>query len=272
MTLDYRMLQLVDEFEALATLEAHIWGAQPRELLPPSLLRSLADNGALILGAYDQAQMVGFAVAVVARHNGEFDLWSYGAGVHPDYQRQGIGWALKAQQRAWAREQGYNTIRWTYDPLQRGNANFNLHLLGVSTKIYHINYYGDLQDTLNAGMPSDRLEVIWRLDSGRVVALMDTPKEGDAPQRPPVPGTFMLTVTPDGAPEIHTPLEAHPAALYAEIPQNIAKLRRLRPALAYAWRMALREVLLSAFALGYSAVDFVEDGARSWYVLREYGA
>lgn len=272
MPIDYQILSGDSaEFETLVTLEQRIWEMEALDAMPPSLLRSVAHNGALILAAYDGGQMIGFAVALVARHQGEFDLWSYVTGVHPDYQGQGIGFTLKQRQRSWALEQGYNTIRWTYDPLQHGNAVFNLHRLGVTANMYHLNYYGELKDALNAGLPSDRLEVVWRLNSARAAAAGDDlvgAKERDAVTREPVPGTFILAVDPEGKPQLAIPFEARPAALYAEIPRSINRIRRTRPALAYAWRMALREALLNAFGLGFSAVDFVDDGTRCWYVLR----
>ena len=64
-------------------------------------------------------------------------------------------------------------MAWTFDPLQAGNANFNFNRLGTTARIYSVNHYGDMQDGINAGMASDRLEAQWQLDSPHVIALAE---------------------------------------------------------------------------------------------------
>ncbi len=268
MPVEYRLLNTISDLEQFVALEIAIWGLGEREALPASVMRPLLDHGGLALGAYDGTRMVGLSFALPARFGEDWGLWSYVTGVHPDYQGQGIGFALKQQQRAWALEQGYETIRWTYDPLQRGNAHFNLHRLGAVARIYHLNYYGEMTDGINAGLPSDRVEVEWRLVNGRVEALA-LGKNGEGQPRQAAPGTFLLLPDTEGKPLLKTPLETRPAALYLEIPAALDKLKRARPALAYGWRIALREALLIAFDIGYVAVDFAsQPDGRGWYVLR----
>ena len=52
-------------------------------------------------------------------------------------------------------------IAWAFDPLQTGNAHFNLSRLGARAHSYIENMYGTRTDALNAGVPTDRLIVLW---------------------------------------------------------------------------------------------------------------
>ena len=65
---------------------------------------------------------------------------------------------------------------WTADPLVRGNAFFNLVKLGATMVAYHENFYGLLEDGLNAG-DSDRVVLRWDLASDRAVRAAEGPPE-----------------------------------------------------------------------------------------------
>lgn len=223
------------ELRAFVDLEMAIWGLAARDAVPASLLHALAQNGGVLVGAYAGPLPVGMALGFPARRSRRWLLWSYISGVHPDYQRQGIGLALKEHQRAWALANGFTEMRWTFDPLQAGNAHFNLSLLGVCADTYHINYYGELDDAINAGLPSDRVEAVWDL-------------------RRPAPGAALA----DAA------VSAAPAPQQVEIP---ARLDTLSPAAVLDWRLALRAALQPALARGSRLVAFQRDGSRCWYTL-----
>ena len=61
------------------------------------------------------------------------------------------------------------------------------------------------------------------------------------------------------------------ASILLEIPGDIARLRRERPALAEQWRSTVRTAFRTAFDAGYRAVSFVRDESvtprRGFYVL-----
>jgi predicted GNAT superfamily acetyltransferase/predicted GIY-YIG superfamily endonuclease len=179
------------------------------------------------------------------------------AGVHPSYQGQGIGFQLKQLQREWARENGYNQIRWTFDPLQRGNANFNIHKLGTTANCYCINYYGEMNDGINAGLPSDRLEVNWQVK--RKPRVSAQPKSVDEP-------AIWLRADPNNQPQICAANFELPAG-YVEIPADIGQIKRANPEAALAWRLALREVLETGFRRGYTITDFRLSNGRWFYHL-----
>jgi predicted GNAT superfamily acetyltransferase len=78
----------------------------------------------------------------------------------------GIGYGLKQHQRAWAATQGIEYITWTFDPLVRRNAWFNLVRLGAHVTGYEVNYYGALGDAINGNDESDRLMLSWPVHGG----------------------------------------------------------------------------------------------------------
>lgn len=243
MPISYRPLNDMTDFERMVDLEIAVWGVNPRDALPANMLRALSSHGGLVLGAFDGAAMVGLAVAF--RASGDV-LWSHMTGVHPAYQGRGIGWCLKRIQREWALANGCAEIRWTFDPIQRGNAHFNLHLLGAQSNLYHDDYYGEMDDDINRGMPSDRLEAIWPLRDARVGALM----HGAAPAAltPPQALTFSIT---DAQPFALTDT---PDWVCVAIPPDLAPLREAGTLLDA--RLRLRQIMHTLFDQGYTAVDF----------------
>jgi predicted GNAT superfamily acetyltransferase len=98
-------------------------------------------------------------------------LHSHMAATKRSHVNQGLAYGMKTHQRLWAIDHGLVAITWTYDPLQRRNAWFNLARLGASVIGFKRNYYGALKDTINASVETDRCEVRWdvRTESGEVV-------------------------------------------------------------------------------------------------------
>lgn len=254
--MDYRVLQHVDEFEEAYHLEIAVWGIQPADAVPVNMLRAIQHGGGVLIGAYDE-RLVGIALAFPARCDGQWVLWSHMTGVDRAYQGSGIGVELKFKQRDWALANGYSEIRWTFDPLQRGNANFNLRHLGAVACNYQVNFYGVMQDEINrADLPSDRVEAIWHLRDPQV----EQRASGDVPQLPLSNAPYLLK----GIDQPHLAfLNASAPEYYVQIPHRLSALPD--PNTLLEWRLALREALSSAFAHGYIAVDFTPQNA---YLLR----
>jgi predicted GNAT superfamily acetyltransferase/predicted GIY-YIG superfamily endonuclease len=261
---DYRVLDNITDLEQVCDLEIAVWGVDPRDAVPAAAMHAMALNGGIVIGAYDAKRIVGIALAFPARRGKKWMLWSHMAGVHPDYRGQGIGFGLKQTQRTWALEHGYDRISWTFDPLQRGNANFNLHLLGATANCYHVDFYGEMTDAINVGLPSDRLEVVWNLRDSRVKALA---KGSDLPPMRSSENPFLLMRDSHNRPSsTNVQLSGQPFLL-VEIPPSLSSLKHADPGLALEWRLALRQVLQSVFVNGYALMDFVELDERSCYVL-----
>lgn len=259
-----RTLDSLSDLERVTDLEIAVWGVNPRDAVPASLLHASVLNGGVVIGAFDGECMAGMAYAFPSRRGKKWILWSHMTGVHRDYQGQGIGFALKQAQRRWALEHDCAYIAWTFDPLQRGNAHFNLHLLGATASVYHIDFYDEMADEINTGLPSDRLEVRWELRSDRVTALANGTTTPIAENYPD--DQFLLKVGDNGQP-VRNKCDSNRPSHFVEIPSDLGQLKRRDLALAYEWRTTLREVLQDTFALGCTLVDFVPAQERCWYVV-----
>lgn len=261
----YRELTSVPELEEVVDLEIAVWGIHPRDAVPADMMRPLVINGGVTIGAYENDRIVGMAMAYPARRGSKWLLWSHMAGVHPDYQSMGIGFGLKQAQRGWALRNGYKTMGWTYDPLRRGNAKFNIHRLGAVCSIYHENFYGVMAGQINAGLPSDRAEATWELQSRRVKTL----SRGLRSFAPFVEPLFILYPDEQEMPCLDIP-KLFPKVSAVQIPYDLDKLKQNKPDTALAWRIALRKVLQSAFAQGNQIVDFHDEPSshQCWYILQ----
>jgi predicted GNAT superfamily acetyltransferase len=216
---------------AISRLFSAIWNRDPGSpQMTPELLRALAMTGNYVVGAFAGDELVGAAVAFFAS-SPLARLHSHITGVAVSRQAQGIGYALKLHQRAWSLERGVWTITWTFDPLVRRNAHFNLARLGARVIEYLPNFYGDMQDGVNGGDQSDRVLVEWDLTAPEVASCC-----GGAPVVPAGSGAcFTIAVPPD-----------------------IERLRLEAPDVALKWRLALRERLSTAVADG-AVVGFRKD-------------
>jgi predicted GNAT superfamily acetyltransferase len=268
MSITYRELRTSEEFEALVDLEMTVWQMDGRGAVPENIMQAIAHTGGSVMGAFDGEQMIGFALAFLAREDGEIYPWSHMAAVMPAYQSQGIGFRVKQAQRDWALRQGYERMGWTFDPLQRRNANFNLRHLGAFAQVYHINFYGEMRDGLNAGLPSDRLQVTWRLTSPRVVAHAEGATTLAVTEAMIEKAPFLLCADESGQPHA-APNTTLDAPVYrVQIPYDAPTMKQTQPELLFEWQLALRAALQAGFAQGYVAVDFHTENKCACYILQ----
>jgi len=218
MTIDYRPLHTVEELEQVVNLEIAVWGLDPRDAVPMNLMRPISAHGGLVLGAFEGETMVGMSLAFPARVDGKWVLWSHMTAVARDHQRRGIGFGLKQAQRQWALAHGYNEIRWTFDPFQPGNANFNLRQLGASANTYLVEYYGVMRDAINGSIAPDRIEAVWKLKDRRVAALAEG-ANAVAFRGQPAPEAFMLTRDAEGNPLLRQDYDRDGKWRFIQIPE-----------------------------------------------------
>lgn len=157
--------------EAVA-LQRTIWGYSDLDMESPALLVVAYRFAGQLLGAFDKGKLIGIALAFFSASGNEIDLHSHRVGVLPNYQNQGVGKMLKLAQREDALARGIKLIHWTFDPLMRRNANFNLERLGGIAREYIPNLYGITSSPLHGGLPTDRLLIEWHLDSPRVLQVL----------------------------------------------------------------------------------------------------
>ena len=132
------------------------------------LLRAMTKAGNYASGAYDlvSGELLGACVGFFGPP-AHAELHSHIAGVRPAGLGRSVGFALKVHQRAWCLRRDVRVIAWTYDPLIRRNAYFNLVKLGARPVEYLRNFYGTMDDAINGGTETDRVLVHWDLRSDR---------------------------------------------------------------------------------------------------------
>lgn len=260
-----RPLATMAEFTTVSELEMAIWGLEPIENTSPHLMMAVAHAGGAVLGAIHAGELIGFAYGLPARRSDEWVLWSHITGVLPELQGQGIGFRLKQAQRKWAMRAGYRVIAWTFDPMRRGNANFNMCRLGAFATAYHVNRYGQMTDGLNTGMASDRLEAWWVLTDPRVVALA----EGEYKEAPVSlsESDFLLWQDADGTFQQAAPSEFDAPVYGIEVPGDLDALKAADLAHVIEWQRKARVSMLLLLDMGYTVTDFVSDDDRCYYVL-----
>ncbi|HEX8869564.1 MAG TPA: GNAT family N-acetyltransferase, partial [Lentzea sp.] len=142
------------ELVAAQRLYESIW----RSSAPPvtvELMRALIKSGNYVSGAFDGEDLIG-ACAAFCSPPSDSTLHSHIAGVASGMRGRNVGQALKLDQREWALARGIKTITWTFDPLIRRNAHFNLAKLGATATEYLADFYGHMHDDINGGGESDR--------------------------------------------------------------------------------------------------------------------
>jgi predicted GNAT superfamily acetyltransferase len=161
-TIEFRELRTAAELAPMPVLEARVWGEV--DLVAVNLLVATIGEGGMAIGAFDGDRLVGsvYGFATYQPHV----LHSHYLAVDPEYRRTGLGVALKHRQREWCLANGRTAMRWTFDPLQLGNAHLNLRSLRAAGVQYHPDLYGPMGG-INGVLPSDRLVVEWQLVDDR---------------------------------------------------------------------------------------------------------
>lgn len=246
-------LKVVELTEVAAHHEAarlldEVWGQQ---LMEPGLIRAFSHTGNYVAGAYLGSELVGVAVAFLTADG---HLHSHITGVRSGLRGRGIGRAIKLHQRAWALERGIGTVTWTFDPLVRRNAHFNLHRLGAVVTAYLPDFYGSMEDQLNKGSSSDRLHVAWDL------------KTDPAPV-PTANRDAVIWLSRVG--DIPVPAEQEPGTqVLIAVPEDIEALRGTHLDVAELWRPAVRAAFTAAFAADLRVTGITQNG---FYVLEGVG-
>ncbi len=260
-----RITELTDlaDLDAACRLFDEIWRPSPSN--PPltvELLRALTKAGNYAAGAYDGSLLVGACVGFFGPPADEA-LHSHIAGVSAAMSGRSVGFALKLHQRAWALHRDVAEIAWTFDPLVRRNAYFNLVKLGARPAEYLPNFYGAMIDGINGAAESDRLLVHWDLRSPDVAAASAGRfSPASAAAELARGAAAALSAGPDGWPVRGGARSPGPVVLVA-VPPDIEGLRASDPRCAAAWRSAVRDALCPLMAAGARITGFDKAG---WYV------
>ena len=174
---EIREVLSIDEYDACIKLQRDVFGLPDLEISPRRHLIVSREAGGWTLAAFSEGKIVGFVHHLAAVRGEEIFGYSHMMAVAADYQNRGVGAKLKWAQRARALSEGRDFIKWTFEPMRRRNAHFNLNRLGVVVRGYAVNFYGTDYVTNPvekaagvSGMDSDRLFASWELRSPRVEA------------------------------------------------------------------------------------------------------
>lgn len=279
-----RLLSAAEHDQAVA-LQQSYWGEDADNLVPRHMLHSIARYGGHVLGAFDEARLIGLVIGFIGADvdvdapnarpaMANLLIMSKRMVVLPAYRGQNIGFRLKMAQRDLAVRQAIRLVTWTVDPLLAPNAHLNIRKLGGVIQRYEINYFGlEAADSLR----SDRLVVEWWVTQRRVkerakgggsaltlqqyfdvnapiVNRADCSREWLRPRRmTDVPGSTFALV---------------------EIPGDFRELEAADRGLADEWRYHIRDVFRQILAAGYIVTDFVsgefERRRRSFYLLSHH--
>lgn len=280
MAIEIRPLHSVPEYRAVEQLQREIWGLDDVEIVPDHVLLTAQKNGGLVLGAFDvqpetgEEQLIGFVFGFLGlTPEGQIKHCSHIAGVAPAYQNQNVGYRLKLAQRDFVLRQGIELITWTFDPLESRNARLNFHKLGVTCNTYLRDLYGSMRDSLNVGVPSDRFQVDWHINSHHVISRLrgeySTPKLQSLLDEGAIIVNRVRPGDPPHPPDTTLPLEGK--QLLVQIPSHFQAIKAVDIELARAWRAHSRMLFEAAFARGYVAVDLLFEGGESFYLLLSAG-
>jgi predicted GNAT superfamily acetyltransferase len=257
-------LTTLEEFRQVEQLEGLIWGRV--DLVPVPILAVTVRRGAVLVGAWDDEELIGFVYSFPAlrREAAGASHWSHMLGVHPDQRGAGLGRALKLAQRDRVLALGLDLIEWTFDPLQATNAHLNFVKLGVVAEEYEKNVYGESPSPLHGGLPTDRLVCQWWIRRPHVVRRLEssglTIVSSDAARAPVVNRTEPAGrwIAPAGFDE-----DRREPRIAVDIPADYTSMLHDEPALASRWRLETRAIFGHYLGAGYRVVDFAQDEARS---------
>jgi predicted GNAT superfamily acetyltransferase len=240
-----------------------VWPGEGTQVTP-NLLRALMHAGGYCSVVLDDNDgVIGAALGFPARDAtlpGGVYLHSHMAAIVDGLRDRGIGVAVKRHQREWAIQQGIPVVSWTFDPLVRRNAHFNVNRLGVDVRAYHPDFYGEMTDAINAGDRTDRLVAWWVVDSDR--AAQAASGELPIPDHADLAAMTrdLIVVGPDGAPSVGE--APHPSeSVLVSLPEDIVSLRQADPDLGLQWRLAVRETLTHSLDAGLVVGGVTTQGA-----------
>lgn len=246
--IDIRQIQTISELEKIQYVEKAVWNT---DTVPVHQTFTTVNNGGIILGAYYNESMVGFLYSFPGFDGNKHYLCSHMLGILPEFRKYGIGLAMKFKQAELAKKIGYSMITWTFDPLQSINAFLNLQKLGSVGAFYKENYYGDMNDKLNAGLPTDRMHIHWDLHT-----------ENKHRYLPFNPKKVLLDVK-DDAPNLtdvkDTVITRNKGPWFVAIPNDFNTIKEENSQLALQWRLQTRIVFQKLFRAGYQAYGLHRD-------------
>lgn len=255
---EYREIIDFSEYDVLEDIQEDAWGMPTRELVPKRLIYATLKSGGVVIGAYKDEEIIGYCWGWVGYNElyGRF-IYSHHNAVRKQFQNRGIGMKLKLAQRDWAIRNNFELINWTFDPLQSKNCYLNLHKLGVVCNNYKRNYWGEMRDSLNKGIDTDRFYCNWYLNSERVKERASG-KIDDFSQKMQNKNNHVFETQSENSKILieKANLDLISEYIFLKIPSNFTYLIKNEKPLLIQWRNETRIAFENYFKKGYRAIDF----------------
>ncbi|HXG95323.1 MAG TPA: GNAT family N-acetyltransferase [Blastocatellia bacterium] len=263
------------EYHAIEEIQRVAWGFSDLDIVPAATLIATEHAGGIVLGAFDGDRMIGFAYGFPAFEEGRTSMHSHMLAVRPEYRNAQVGFNLKLAQREATIAKGLDEISWTFDPLQSLNAHLNFAKLGVVSRRYIVNFYGEATSSpLHQGFGTDRLWVRWLVTSERVTNRLRHDESYKPKTLTPDSLYAAALVTGEGElPHLADNLSERLSSdkCLIEIPHNINAIKERDPQAGRNWREATRAAFLAAIEAGFAVEDFLkvdaQNGPRWFYLL-----
>lgn len=238
-----RLATSLDRLQDARMVFDSVWlSAEGGTEIQSNMAQAIVHAGGYCSVAYVDDEPVGAALGFIGRHREDgwqVHLHSHVAAVLDGYRDRHIGSAIKIHQRLWALENEVPYVVWSFDPLVRRNAYVNLVKLGAQVRGYEVDFYGPMDDVMNAGDPSDRMFAWWGVGSDLAARAAAGELSAIGLQDPSIAGQDRVVVA---------------------LPEDIVALRQSDPDAAQRYRFAVRQQLTDALAAGYQVVGISING------------
>jgi len=273
MRIRVEQLRRLDDLLACEKLQSSILGRGSRSTLNLPALTSVLHTGGLILGVRDPVrndELIGALVDFSGRFEEYRGHLTAFLGVAKAHRGRGIAKALRAEQRTLCLRERVDVVFWWADPLRSACAHLDLNRLGAIATAHVPHALGTVNDHLDAGLPTDRIQLEWWLEAPRTQAI-ESRQSSQPAVNVGLDKMQVLTRTsarPDG---LRAPIgledQELPSHVMIEIPVDMDRLRQEAPEDAASWRLLNRSAYELCFGHGYTMVGLLHQGSRSFQLL-----
>jgi predicted GNAT superfamily acetyltransferase len=256
-----KRIHTFDELKEVATIRRELWPNDGEVALDH--MKFISDHGGIILGAYQDNQIVGYVYSFPGYQPNKVYLILQNIGVLSAYQHQKIGESLMQYLIKEAKNLGYREIIWTYEPLESVNAYVYLHKIGAVSSEYLKNCYEDDEN----GLSIDRF--LTRLD------LTDSKQESLSISPALIKKSYMIHYAMESSDPAHLELnfanlERYPYVLIP-VPSNLQSIRSRKE--LHGWRTFTRSLFFQLFKHGWEVFDLMKnedfDSFIHYYIARK---
>ena len=270
----FRPLKKPEEFRHAEELQREGLGDEGAAWVPAPLLRSVQDNGGLVLGAFADIYLAGLTVSSIGWDGSTLYHQALVTVVRPEYQKHRVGFRLLAFARDEVLRLGLGEVRGEFDPLSRAAASLSVRRLGARPDRYLTDYYGQATPGAGGRDETDRLHVRWELSAPEVERRVGGTVPGADDDLARHGRSFPIVQTELGESGLRLPTqvaEPNGSSATLEIPFDLASIRAHEPRSVRRWRHAVRDAFRAAFDLGYAVDDvaavLLEHERRAFYFL-----